>query len=248
VPPSLSAVPAAVSTSVAAAGVLAASAGGRAPLAAVLVVVQIGLVVGWFRGAHLTTAGQASGAIASVAAGVAADIALLESHDKTNVRALAGVLAGLVMAAFVVQLARRDGRPRLTTALAASIAAGALAVAVSVLLAVRGEPHGTTLVAVAATAIAVGVLPIQRRVPMAASIPVGVLLGTGAGLLVSRQVGVFGTGTGAAVALVAVGLAVGARAAIASAPEGVVGWPVPATLPLVVVPPAVLVVARIMVG
>jgi len=239
---------AACSTSLFAVVVLAAASNGRALLAAALLVVQLVLVLGWFRSAHLTTVGQASGALAAVAAAVAADVVMLRTHDRANVRGLAGVLAGLVILAFVVQLARRDGRDRLTNALSASVSAGALAVAVSVLLAVRGGPSGPTLIEVALTAVAVGVLPVQRQVPLWASIPGGLALGTGAGLLVSHEADAFGLGTGAVVAIVAAVLAVGARAALAKVPSGVVGLPVAATLPLVVVPPAVLVVARIMVG
>ncbi len=242
------AVLAAVSTSLVAAIVLAASSGGRLLLAAALLGVQLALVIGWFRSAHLNTVGQASGAFAAMAASVAADVVMLRTHDRANVRGLAGVLAGLVILAFVIQLARRDGRDRLTNALGASVASGALAIAMSVLLAVRGGPHGTTLVAVALTAVAVGVLPIQAQVPLWASIPAGVGAGAGAGLLVSHEAGAFGLGTGAVVALVSVALSVGARAALSKVPPGVVAWPVAASLPLVVVPPAVLVVARIMVG
>ena len=246
--PQLVAVLAGLSTSVLAVGVLAASAGSRAALAAALLVVQLVLIAGWFGSAHLTTLGQASGALAAVAAVAVADGVLLRDHDRATVRALAGVLAGLVILAFVVQLARRDGRDRLTNALAASIATGALGIAAAVLLAVRGGPHGTTLVAVAVTGVAVGVLPFQRAVPLWVAVPGGLALGIGAGMLVSGHAGVFGLGTGAVVALVAVVLAVGARVALARVPEGVVAWPVVATLPIVVVPPAVLVVARIMVG
>jgi hypothetical protein len=239
---------AALSTSLFAVVVLVASSSGRLLLAAALLVVQLALVIGWFRSAHLNTVGQASGAFAAIAAAVAADIVLLRTHDRANVRALAGVLAGLVILAFVIQLARRDGRDRLTNAIAASVAAGALAIAVSVLLAVRGGPDGTTVVAVALTAVAVGVLPVQPQVPLWASIPAGLALGAGAGLLVSHAEDAFGMGTGAVVALVAVVLAVGARAALAKVPPEMVAWPVTATLPLVLAPPAVLVVARIMVG
>jgi hypothetical protein len=239
---------AAISTSLFALVVLGASSSGRVLLATALLAVQLALVIGWFRSAHLATVGQASGAFAAMAAAVAADIVLLRTHDRANVRGLAGVVAGLVIVAFVIQLARRDGRDRLTSAISASVASGALAIAASVLIAVRGGPHGTTLVAVALTAVAVGVLPVQPQVPLWASIPAGLALGAGAGLLVSHETGAFGIGTGAVVALVAVALAVGARAALAKVSPRVVAWPVAATLPLVVVPPALLVVARIMVG
>lgn len=238
----------AILTSVVAVALLAASAGGRLELAAALVVVQIALVIGWFRSSALLTRGEASGALAAVAAAIAADVVLLRVHDKTSVRGLAGVLAGLVVLAFVVQLLRRDGRSQMTRSVSASVATGALTVCAAVLLAVRGGPHGTTVVAVAVTAVAVGVLPMQRGLPFWISIPVGLGLGAGAGLLVSSHVGVFGTGTGAVVAVVAVTLAVVVKAALVTVPEGIPIWPVVATLPIVVVAPAVLVVARIMVG
>jgi hypothetical protein len=248
VPTPLIAVRAAILTSLLAVGLVAASSGGRLALAAALLVVQLALVVGWFRSALLRSRGLASGALVAVAAAVTADIVVLRTQDRASGRSLAGVLAGLVILAFAVQLARRDGRSGLTNALAASIAAGALAVAAAVLLAVRGGPHGATVVAVAITAVAVGVLPTQRGVPLWISMPAGLLLGAGAGLLISHRVGVFGAGAGAALGLVSVAVAVGARAALSKVPEGVAPWPVAAALPIVVVPPAVFVVARIMVG
>jgi hypothetical protein len=248
------ALPAAV-TPLFALGLLLASTGGRVLLAVALLVVQLILVVSWFRGARLTTLGLASGALAPIAAAISADVVLLRVHDRSNVRGLAGVLAGLVIAAFLVQLARRDGRVRLTGALAASMATGALAVTAAVLLAVRGGPHGTTVFAVALTAVAVGVLPIAIGVlptgsalPLWASMPGGLGLGAGVGALIAAQVAAFGAGTGAIVGLVAATLAIGVKAALSKVPEGVPIWGVAATLPIVVVAPAVFIVARIMVG
>jgi hypothetical protein len=137
---------------------------------------------------------------------------------------------------------------RLSGALAASMATGALAVTAAVLLAVRGGPHGTTVLAVALTAVAVGVLPMGSSLALWASMPGGLGLGAGAGALIAAQVHAFGAGTGAIVGLVAATLAIGVKAALAKVPEGVPIWGVAATLPIVVVAPAVFIVARIMVG
>ncbi|MDQ1486639.1 MAG: hypothetical protein QOJ62_2332 [Actinomycetota bacterium] len=237
-------------TAVCAALVIVASAGGRAALAVALVVVQAVLVFGWFRAAALTARGEFAGAVVSIAAAAAADVALLRSRDQANVAALAGVLAGLLVLAFVVQLVRRDGRGRLTSALTATVASGAVAVTVSVLLAVRAGPHGSTIVATALVAVAVGVLPIQARVPLWASVPLGLAVGLGAGLLVGQRVAAVGVGAGAAIAAAAVVLGVAARAVAraAAAPDDLTSLAITATLPVAVVAPAVLVVARIMVG
>ncbi len=235
-------------TPVLAVGLLLAAHGSGGALAAGLVVVQLLLIVGWFRSAQLTSAGQAVGAIASIVAAVAADIVLLRIHDRTEVRALAGVLAGLVVVSFIVQLARRDGRARLTETLAASVASGSLAVAAAVLIAVRNGPDGTTMVAVAMVAVAVGVLPLSGVLAWWLSIPAGLALGFGAGLLAGHAAGGLSGGVIAAVAAVAATLAVAARAALGKSPAEVMWWPVVATLPIAVVPTAVFVVARIMVG
>ena len=238
----------ALATPILAVGLLLASHGSGGALAVGLFVVQLLLIVGWFRSAQLTSLGQAVGGIVSLGAAGAADVVLVRMHDRTEVRALAAVLAALVVASFVVQLARRDGRARLTDTLAASIASGALAVAAAVLIAVRNGPDGTTMVAVALVAVAVGVLPLQGTLAWWVSIPVGLVLGFGASLLAGHTAGGLSGGVIAAVAAVAATQAVAARAAMGKSPADVVLWPVVATLPLVVVPTAVFVVARIMVG
>lgn len=228
---------------------IGASAAGRVPLSVGLCVAQVALVVGWFRGAALTSRGQAAGALVAVAGAVAADIALLRARDHTDVRALAGVLAAVVGVAFVVQLARRDGRAKLVAALAATVATGALGVAGAVLLAVRGGRAGSDVVAVALAAVAAGVLPVQKQLPLWASLPIGLAVGTGVGVLLTQNIPLVGVGAGSAIAAVAVAAALAARAATGElAAAGHARLPVAVTLPVLVTAPAVLVVARIMVG
>ena len=258
-------------TAVCAGLLIAASAAGRVPLAAALLVVQVVLVIGWFRAAGLTTHGQAAGALVAFGGSIAADLSLLRSHDHGDVRALAGVLAGVAGLAFVVQLARRDGRSRLTQVLTATIATGALAIAGAVLLGVRGGRGGTGVVLVALVAAGAGVLAVQPKVPAWASLPAGLGVGIGVGVLVARHASLVGAGSGAAIAAVAAAVALAARvtaagfpavtppavtlpaatlpdAAPSAATSVVAVRSVIATLPILVVAPAVLVVARIMVG
>ena len=231
---------------------VAASAGGRVWLAAALAVVQLLLVVGWFRAAKLTTRWQAAGALVAAGGGIAADVTLLRSRDHADVGALTAVLAVVVGAAFVVQLVRRDGRGRLTDALAATVATGALAIAGAVLLGARGGRAGADVVAVALVAGGLAVLPVQRRLPLWLAAPLGLLIGVGVGVAVAQQNADVGTGAGAALAVTAAVLALAGRVAGASsAGDGSAVarmWPVATTLPVALLAPAVLVVARITVG
>ncbi len=243
---------------------IAASAAGRLWLAAALAAAQLLLVVGWFRAADLTTRWHVAAGVVAAGGAVAADVALLRSADHSDVRALTAVLAVVVGLAFVVQLVRRDGRARLTDALAATIATGALAIAGAVLLGVRGGRAGADVVAVALVAGGLAVLPVQRRLPLWLSGPLGLAVGVGVGVAVAGEIADVGAGSGSAVAATAAVLALVARIAVgaigAAGASGVAGasssgigtlrrgWPVATTLPIALLAPAVLVVARITVG
>jgi hypothetical protein len=232
---------------------VAASAGGRVWLAVAVGVVQLLLVAGWFRAAELTTRWQAAGAVVAVAGGIAADVSLLRSRDHADVRALTSVLAVVVGVAFVVQLARRDGRPRLTDALAATVATGALAIAAAVMIGARGGPAGADVVAVALVAGGLAVIPVQSRLPLWLAAPLGLLIGVAVGVAVAQQNADVGTGAGLGLAATAAVLALAGRIAVGFSAAGddsavTRSWPVATTLPVVLLAPAVLVVARVMVG
>jgi molybdopterin synthase sulfur carrier subunit len=266
---------------------LLASWGGRPMLGGALLLLQLLLVIGWFRLASLRTPGQAAGAVAAVLAAAAADIALLDEVDDASVRPLTVVLAALVVAAFVVQLARRDGRDRLTDALSATVGAGALCLTMASLLGVRGAESGAVVVAVAvgavgaALVIVAGVLMLPfwpsatRPVAVAAALALGLGVGTGVAALIGSAGHGVGTGAAAAIGAAATALALSAVALIAAAglatnasaaadtsqgadAEQQAGAdqrsragrirPITATVPLAVIGPAVLIIARIMVG
>ncbi len=252
---------ASVSSVIAAAGaalLLGASALGRTPLGVALVVVQVALVLGWCKAAEPGARIQLPGAVVAIAAAVAADVALLRVHPATDVRALAGVLAALVGLAFAVQLGahvfgrnpRSPVTPGLTPGLTAAVAAGAVAVIGAGWLGERAGRGGAQVIAVALVAAGVAVLGVQPRVPDWVGLPLGLAAGIGAGLLVAtaRAAPTFSTSTAAAIAAVAATIAVAARS-VARMPAGSPRTTHAATaaLPLLVVAPAVLVVARVLI-
>lgn len=232
-----------------AAALLGASAAGKGPLLVVLAVLQAALIAGWFWRARLTRPALSAGAGMAFAAAIAADLTLVRVEEHSEIADLAGVLAALVGAAFVVQLVRRDGRAMLVTALSATVASGVLAIAGAVFLSVRAGRGGVDVVAIALAAAGVALLPVQPRVPWWAALPVGTAAGIGVGVAVAGQSSVVTVGAGCAVAAVAAVLALLTRA---SARDARASWirvePVSSTLPVLVVAPAILVVASIMVG
>src|SRR5450759_554276 len=64
-------------------------------------------------------------------------------------------LAGSMIVAFLHQLARRDGRPRLVESIASTITAIAIVVSGASLVALPRTEHGAWVVAIASTAVAV---------------------------------------------------------------------------------------------
>ncbi len=251
---------------------LLASWAGRPVLGAASALLQAILVIGWFRWSRLRTPGQFAGGFVALLAAIAADVALLNEVDDANIRPLTVVFGALVVAAFLVQLGRRDGRDRLTDALAATLAAGGLCLTMASLLGVRGAVHGGGVVALALIAVGVGLLPIGARLPLPVSLPLGLALGMAAGGFVGHAIRGIGGGAGLVLASVADVLALAAATLVTMSKAGVpdaaeaVSQPSPddehdggsavkaglrslaATVPVAVVGPAVLVIARIMVS
>jgi hypothetical protein len=195
-----------------------------------------------------------------VLAAVGADVALLNEVDDSSVRPLTVVLAALVVLAFVVQLGRRDGRDRLTDALAATIGTGALCVTMASLLGVRGGADGDRVVLVALAAVGVSLVvlavlllaPVWPHLSRAVSWSTALAVALGAGIAIAVVVAAsthgIGAGSGLVIGAVASVLALSAAALVALSGEAASLRPIVATLPFAVVGPAVLIAARIMVG
>jgi len=76
--------------------------------------------------------------------------------DEPYLRDLPVVLAGAIVLAFINELLRRDGRPRLVESVSGTVAGTAVAVAVTGWVAIGRSAGGESLVVAGATALAVG--------------------------------------------------------------------------------------------
>jgi hypothetical protein len=152
---------------------------------AAVVVVQAVLVLGVVR-TDLAPALRPSAAVALVAgvAGAVA-VALLEpgavSDSLTPLAAAVGL--GLVAMA-VAQLARRDGRDRLTASLAAAVLMLALVAAAGVWVGLHVRPAGPAAMLVALAGLAVGIAFTVFPGPRLLWVVAGTVAATGTGLLV----------------------------------------------------------------
>ena len=210
-------------------------------------VVQLLFAAVWFDALGAT--GAVLGRLLAAAAAVAADVAVLLSDDSRPMAHVAPVLAVALLAAFVQQLVRRDGRERLTgslTATGSAVVVGGLGAAWPAL---DVGSDGTALAVVAAVALAAA--------------PAADLAGGRLGLLPWVSAAVAALVTGGAALAVAGGsdldlptaLAAAAVAAVAArlgvvfanrvpAPHPVL----PAVLPALLVAPATYVLARVLLG
>ncbi len=226
---------------------LGAYAGVWAVSAGVLVAVAL-LAWGWPR---LLDLPSPRGTTATVAAGGAAAVAAVALTDtEPRLRWLALALAGSVVAEFVHQLARRDGRPRLVESVTGSVW-GVMALAgLATMIAVPetvAQASGVVLWAAAVTtALAAQLLPLPGRVTfpvgaLAAAL-VGGLLG-GAFAADTVLAGLLAGGLSAAVALM-VHRTLAVLPAAARAP----GWVALAVAPLATSAMVAYVVLRLLVG
>ena len=223
------------------------AAAGPAVLAAAVLLAQGLVIVDWHR--TLGVAGARGGIVVGAVAAVGSDALVLADVGERPLAAVPGVLAAAVVGALVHQLARRDGRDRLTASLTATVSLAALVALGSTLLAVHDEKDGLALISTAAAAaalVAAGVTARQlagapRRADVAVVAGAAVLVTVSVvaldGLAVTPAFAVAGTaGTVAWVAGVLV-----ARSAEPHVGPG-------AALPLVLAGPVAYVLGRLLVG
>jgi hypothetical protein len=219
------------------------------PLVLVLAVavVQLLFAAVWF--GALGATGGAVGRLVAAAAALAADVAVLQSDDSRPMAHVAPVLAVALLAAFVQQLARRDGREGLTgslTATGSAVVVGGLGAAWPALDAGR---DGTALAVVAAVALVVApaadLAGGRLKLPRWVSAVVAALVTGGAALAVAG-----GSDLDLPTALAAAAVAaVAARLGVILANRVPVPHPVlPAVLPALLVAPATYVLARVLLG
>jgi hypothetical protein len=212
-------------------------------VAIVLGLVQLLLVWAWFPA--LQVRGVLGGRLVTVGAAVAADIAVLAADDARPSAPLGPVLALALLAAFVVQLVRRDGREALTASLTATGTAATLVVFGSLWLALDTLRRGDDVLLVALLALAAVVLADLLPLPGWLRWSIGAVVALVASLVVARGSDLD----------VAVTLATGAGAAVVAGLGALVARRVPAPNPVLpavlgalLVAPVGYLLARVLVG
>jgi hypothetical protein len=130
-------------------------------------------------------------------------------------------LAGSMFVAFLHQLARRDGRPRLVESLASTIMAIAIVVSGASLVTLPRLGHGAWVIAIASSAMAVSAVTEltggSRRL-QAWLLPLAMLTGGAAAVLVGLWLGAMGWGAAAFLGVLAAGISHAVRRVLATLP------------------------------
>jgi hypothetical protein len=187
-------------TGLALAAVLGAAAyAGTAALVVAVVLVCAVLAVGWTTLLDLpsprgtTTVVSASGALAAVAVGL--------TRDEPRLEWLAPALAAAVVAEFVHQLGRRDGRPRMVESVCGSVAGVVVLGSFAAVVALPGSPLTADGVLVWALPVALGVALQALALPGRVAVPLGVLAAALSGGLLGGLLSAPTAGAGAAAAV-----------------------------------------------
>ena len=242
---------------------------GQAPLAAAVALAQAMLAYGWY--GLLDVPGRVAGGAIVLGAGVAGDAAILAHDGEPTTGPLAVVLAGAALASIVHQLARTDGRDRITASLSATLGAASLSVLGGALVAARDIPDGRAVTVAAVLAAGGATVAATVPLPPARFEPLVFAAGFAQGLVGGGLVGDMPTRQVAAVAAAGAALGVAARraaeylayeeaqrgaadrqarraAAEAGRRPAGAGMLLGSTLPVVCAAPAAYVLGRLLVG
>lgn len=205
------------------------------------------VVAGWY--AALAVPGAAGGSMVAALSALGVDLVVLADVGDRPLASVPPILAMSFLAALVHQLARRDGRDRLTASLTATVTVTGLAALGCFLLAAGADRHGTPLV-VTATSGAVLAAAAMALAPLV-RFPVWALAAGGAVAAAGVCLAVAGATELGALVAVAVGVSAAAAGATAAALVGRSASPQPmlvGALPLVVAGPAAYVLGRLLAG
>ena len=205
---------------VALAGLLTITAFAGAPMLALAVALAAGVIAwGWAgllglpspRGTTLVLAVGSAGAIGTA----------LATLEDPFLAWMPAALAGALIVAFLHQLARRDGRPRLVESIAATVTAIAIVVSGASLVALPRVEHGPWVVAVASIAVALSAVTDlaggSRRL-CAWLLPLAMLAGGLSAILVGHWLGTDGWGAAALLGVLAAGVSHAVRRVLATLP------------------------------
>ncbi|WP_425955939.1 hypothetical protein [Xylanimonas sp. McL0601] len=175
----------AVTTAVLAAAVAGAAYLGALPLVGVSALLVLLLVIGWSRLSAAPAPGGAT--VVVLLAGLGAAAVAWRTQGEPVLRHLPIVIAMALVLAFLAEMLRRDGRPRLVESVSGTVAGAFVAVAAAGWVATVRSVGGSALVVTAAVAIAVAAavsaLPVARGwlgalVAVAAAAVAGAVAGT----------------------------------------------------------------------
>jgi hypothetical protein len=218
------------------------AAGPVAVLVAAVALVQLLVAVRWFDVLDVSAAAR-GGAVVGAAAAIGADLAVAVRDDRRPLAPVTAVLGLAMLAALFHQLARRDGRDRLTASLAATVALAAVGALGSCYLGAQSSGDGAAFVVAGVAAAAAAVV--------ATALPGPEIVGAGVGLVAGVVVGAvvgglsdLGPRTGGLVGLgcVVAGAVTAAVARRAARPDPLVT----AGLPLLLAAPVAFVLARLL--
>lgn len=152
---------------------------------------------------------------------VAAIATVLATTTEPYLAWVPAALAGALGVAFVHQLARRDGRPRLVESVSLTTTALAIVVSGASLVALPRTPNGAWVVAIASSAIAVSALTDlfgRSRRLRAWLLPLAMLAGGIVAMVVGVVLGSAGWGASALVGVLAAGISHAVRRALSLLP------------------------------
>jgi hypothetical protein len=205
---------------VALAGLLTITAFAGPPMVALAIALSAGVISwGWAgllglpspRGTTLVLVVGSAGAIGTV----------LATREDPFLAWMPAALAGAMIVAFLHQLARKDGRPRLVESIAATITAIAIVVSGASLVALPRTGHGAWVVAIASAAMAVSAVTDlaggSRRL-VAWLLPLAMLAGGIVAVLVGYRLGASGWGAAALLGVLAAGVSHAVRRVLATLP------------------------------
>jgi hypothetical protein len=209
---------------IALAGLLTISAYAGPVLVALSVALAAGVITwGW---SGLLRLPSPRGTAFVLAVGSAAAIGtVLATPDAPFLRRMPVAMAGSLIVAFLHQLARRDGRPRLVESIASNTTAIAIVVSGAILVALPRAQHGPLVVAIASSAVAVSALTDlaggSRRFSQrfrAWLAPVAMLAGGAVAIGVGHLLGAGSWGAPALLGLLAAGVSHAVRRVLAVLP------------------------------
>jgi hypothetical protein len=158
------------------------------PVPGVSVVVLLVAVLAWGWPPLLGLPGSRGSGAVLVVGGAASLAAVTLTRSEPRLRWLALAVAGALLGAFVHQLARRDGRPRLVDSVSGEVAGVVLLASLSTVGALPDSPVGPDGVLVWAAAVAAALVT-QVRSTSPVMVPVGVLAGAAGGAVAGAVAG-----------------------------------------------------------